>query len=89
MDEIEKTYKKYFDGEISIHELLVRVPLTQHVTDPNDRVRYKVIVNKFWRDFVYKQSCMETSFNPDHKLSPSDFLQMMLHYVQIKRAYGE
>jgi len=85
MDDIEKHYAKYFKGELTIHQLSNLT--TRVVSDSSDR--YRVIVKDFWLDLVAKQVLMETSTRPGSQIPPQDFLQMMLHYIRIKREYGE
>ncbi len=81
MKEIKNIYDSYFCGNISINDLNLILYIMKIDINNIDVNIYKKIVGDFWNDLSKKQIQAESD--------PSDFLQIIIHYVKIKQQYGE
>lgn len=93
MEQVEARYDAYFQGRISIHQLIATVPIK--IADREDAQwhvgTYRQIVIKFWEHVVRQLQILETTTKPklNDILIENDFLHMMIHYIRIKSEYGE
>lgn len=93
MENIKRSYEAYFNGTISIYDVIYTTTPTVHGDDLDlpDCQEYKKIVGYFWKDLVNKQIQMEKPGPRDPKdyILAEDFMAMMTHYIVIKRKYSE